>query len=79
MVQGVFFRASAAQIARKLNLSGFVRNLSNGDVEVTAEGEEEMLKKMIEWCRQGPPGARVQNIEIEWNEPTHRFINFQTR
>ena len=79
MVQGVFFRASASSAARSLRLNGFVRNLSNGNVEVCAEGEEEVLKKMIEWCRKGPPSARVEHVEIKWSESANRFEGFQVR
>ena len=79
MVQGVFFRASASGIARSLKLNGFIRNLSNGNVEVCVEGEEEALKKMLEWCRKGPPGARVEHVEIQRSESADRFEGFQVR
>ena len=79
IVQGVFFRVSAASVARKMQLSGYARNLPNSSVEVLAEGEEEKLKRMIEWCKQGPPGAHVDHIEVEWCEATNRFQSFQIR
>ncbi|MBI4394794.1 MAG: acylphosphatase [Candidatus Omnitrophica bacterium] len=79
IVQGVFFRASAASIARSLELRGFARNLSNGDVEIVGEGEEEKLKRLIEWCRKGPSGARVDDLEIEWKEISGQFEQFQIR
>ena len=78
-VQGVFFRASVAQTARALKLVGFVRNLSNGSVELVAEGEEEALRKIAEWCWKGPPGARVEDVRIEWREAEGRFDGFQVR
>ena len=78
-VQGVFFRASAAQIARQLKLSGFARNLPDGGVEVVAEGEEEFLKKMAGWCHKGPVGAYVERVDVEWNEATERFTSFGIR
>ena len=76
IVQGVFFRASALAVARSLKLSGFVRNLSNGRVEVIAEGEEQALARMIEWCRKGPPGARIEEVEVTWAEATGQFQHF---
>ena len=79
VVQGVFFRARASSAARSLKLSGYVRNLSNGDVEVVAEGGEAALQKMIDWCRRGPAGARVDQVEIKWEEPTNQFDHFQIR
>ena len=78
-VQGVFFRASARARAQKLGLSGFVRNLPNGDVEVVAEGEENMLERMAAWCRQGPFGSRVDHVELRWAEATGRFNGFEIR
>ena len=77
IVQGVFFRASAAHTARMLGLTGLIRNLSNGCVEVVAEGEERMLEKMVEWCHKGPSGARVEHVEIEWSEAAGQFMRFQ--
>ncbi|MBI3999794.1 MAG: acylphosphatase [Candidatus Omnitrophica bacterium] len=79
IVQGVFFRAGTLAAARSLKLSGFVRNLSNGRVEVVAEGEEQILKRMIEWCRKGPPGARVEEMEVVWIEATGHFQHFTIR
>ena len=79
VVQGVFFRASAQNSARKLQLSGFVKNLPDGSVEVVAEGEEVLLNRFIEWCRKGPPGARVENVSVSWKDPENRFNGFGIR
>ena len=78
-VQGVFFRATVAEIARQLKLSGVARNLPDGSVEVVAEGEEEFLKKMIGWCHKGPVGAHVERVDIEWSEAAERFTSFGIR
>jgi len=68
-VQGVFFRATTRDRARELGLSGWVRNLPDGRVEFVAEGEEQDLHELISFLRVGPPGARVDDIELEWTDP----------
>ena len=77
VVQGVFFRASTSHAARALGLTGFVRNRSDGDVEVVAEGEEGSLEKMIGWCRKGPSGARVESVDVKWSEATDQYRDFR--
>ena len=56
-VQGVYFRASARNVARAQRLSGWVRNCYDGDVETVVEGEEGAVHAFITWCHDGPPGA----------------------
>ena len=68
-VQGVFFRQSTAETARRLGLHGWVRNLPDGRVEAEAEGERAALEALVEWCRRGPPTARVDGLEAGWGEP----------
>lgn len=63
-VQGVFFRASAKDIAEKLDVRGFTQNLSDGSVYIEAEGDEENLKQFIDWCQQGPPRASVSDVNV---------------
>ncbi len=63
-VQGVFFRASAKDIADRLNVKGFAQNMPDGSVYIEAEGDEENLKQFIDWCQQGPPRASVSNVYI---------------
>ena len=58
-VQGVFYRASAERRAKELGLSGWVRNLADGRVEAHVEGARPSLLEFVEWCRKGPPAARV--------------------
>jgi acylphosphatase len=62
-VQGVFYRASAERRARELGLSGWVRNLADGRVEAHAEGARTPLLEFVEWCRKGPPAARVVSLD----------------
>ena len=61
-VQGVFYRQSAKEKADKLGITGTVRNLKNGDVEIIATGAAGQLEQLIQWCNQGPPRAVVTNI-----------------
>lgn len=75
-VQGVFFRDSNRRKAGELNLSGWVRNEPDGTVLVVAEGQEEDLKELIEWCRNGSDHAKVDRVDTEWFEPTGQFDGF---
>ena len=65
VVQGVFFRASTQQEARKLGLTGWVRNLADGSVELEAQGPSEACDQLIDWCWQGPPDAEVRRVHSE--------------
>jgi acylphosphatase len=65
-VQGVFYRHSTKQIAESLGLSGWVRNLNNGMVEVEAVGPKIGVEHLIDWCRTGPSGAQVESLEVAW-------------
>ena len=78
-VQGVFYRATAEDAAHRLGLVGWVRNLPDGRVEAVAEGERDKLDAFIAECRQGPPYARVDDIELAWSEPTGEFDSFRMR
>lgn len=63
-VQGVYYRASTKARAEELGLTGFVENLPDGRVHVIIQGAEEHCRAMIEWCKQGPPRARVSGVDI---------------
>jgi acylphosphatase len=78
-VQGVFFRYETRREARKRNVKGWVRNLPDGRVEALFEGEEEKVLELIEFCKHGPPGARVTNVEVEWGKYTGEFKDFYIR
>jgi acylphosphatase len=78
-VQGVFFRAHTRDLARSLGLSGFVRNLPDGRVEIVAEGEEGALEKLVSFAHRGPPLAQVTGVEVRWEAPTGEFFGFSIR
>ena len=63
-VQGVFYRGSAQAMARRLGITGYARNLPNGDVEVLACGEATALDTFIDWLKVGPVGASVQGVTV---------------
>lgn len=69
-VQGVFFRTSCADLAERLALSGWIRNVAGGGVEAVFEGTESAVKQMLRWCREGPPLARVDLVESVDEAPT---------
>ena len=75
-VQGVFFRAETQREAMSLNLTGWVRNKADGGVEALLEGEDKNMDKMLEWCRKGPPAARVENVIVTEEPYTGEFNNF---
>ncbi len=78
-VQGVYFRQGTREQAERRGVTGWVRNLPDGSVEALLEGEEEGLREIVEWCSHGPPGARVEDIRVEWLEPTGRYEDFSIR
>ncbi|MFU8856063.1 MAG: acylphosphatase [Deferrisomatales bacterium] len=69
-VQGIFFRASTREVARRLGLRGWVRNLPDGGVEAVFEGERGLVEEAVAWCRAGPDGARVDHCDVLWEEPS---------
>lgn len=76
-VQGVFFRASAAQTATELGIRGHVENLTDGNVKIVAEGKTENLEKLIEWCGEGPPRAKVESVELKWLPAEGGLVDFR--
>jgi acylphosphatase len=78
-VQGVFFRASTRDVARRLGLTGWVRNLPDGSVEAVFEGDKERVREAVIWCHKGPHGASVTDVDEEWLEYKGEFNNFEIR
>lgn len=77
-VQGVFFRVEARTRAESLGVAGWIRNAEDGDVEAVFEGPDEQVESMLEWCRHGPAGARVDAVEVVREEPAGE-AGFQVR
>lgn len=75
-VQGVFFRASTHEKAAALGVKGIVRNESDGSVYVEAEADEKTLDEFLQWCKQGPPRARVDSCEVKAGE-LKNYIDFR--
>jgi acylphosphatase len=69
-VQGVFFRVEAQVRAESLGLAGWIRNAEDGSVEAVFEGDEERVRSMVDWCGRGPSGARVEDVQVEYEGPT---------
>lgn len=78
-VHGVFFRDFVRRWAEQLKLTGYVRNLPDGTVEVRAEGERENLEKLVGYLKEGPPPARVEKVVTSWVEYTGNFSGFSVR
>jgi acylphosphatase len=68
-VQGVFFRVETHDRARSLGLSGWVRNMPDGTVAAAFQGDDERVDSMVEWCRRGPAGAEVEEVDLAWVDP----------
>ena len=76
-VQGVYFRASTQREAKRLGLTGWVRNRQDGGVEMCVEGEEEELKELIAWAHKGPTAARVERVDVRWRGYAGEFADFR--
>jgi acylphosphatase len=78
-VQGVGFRMYAVDQAAELNLTGWIRNLHDGRVEIVAEGEETDVEAFVEWCKVGPESAEVAVVKTAYFESTGEFDSFTIR
>ena len=75
-MQGVFYRANTVETAKKIGVYGFVRNRPDGTVEAVIEGNEEKVKRLIQWCGTGPETARVEKVNVSWEEYKNEFDDF---
>ncbi|MFL1452988.1 acylphosphatase [Marinobacter sp. GN3S48] len=78
-VQGVYYRSSTEDVARRLNLTGYAKNLSDGRVEIVAEGLQEDLQALKDWCEEGPPAARVTGVEVREAPVSDEFREFRIK
>ena len=78
-VQGVFFRSNTRRRALSLGLKGFVRNKEGGTVEVVAEGNEDKIKELIDFCKKGPEAAVVKKIDVKFDKASNEFEGFDVR
>lgn len=79
-VQGVWYRGSTQAAAERIGgIGGWVRNLPGGDVEAVVEGDRARVEALIDWCRQGPPRARVDAVDVHWEPPSGNYTTFEVR
>lgn len=78
-VQGVTFRLRARRVARQVGVKGWVKNLSDGRVELIVEGKREKIQSLVEWIKSSPFLVRVDNLEIDWEEYQNEFNNFSIK
>lgn len=76
-VQGVSFRYYMYHEALKHGLRGWVRNLQDGRVEAVFEGEKANIEEVLAWSQNGPPAAKVENVEVNWEEPSDALTSFK--
>ena len=79
MVQGVFFRAGTREMAVSKGLKGWVRNLMDGNVEALFEGPRDILEEAVKWCKHGPRGASVVDVEESWGKYSGQIDRFEIR
>ena len=78
-VQGVFFRANARRKAAELGLKGYAKNRADGSVEIVAEGSEEKLNELIEFCRKNPGASRVSKVDVKLENFKNEFNAFEIK
>jgi acylphosphatase len=78
-VQGVFFRAETRDLARQLGVTGWVRNLWDGRVEAVVEGEDWAIERLVAWCRRGPRGAHVDDVDVTYEDYAGEYGTFSVR
>jgi len=79
LVQGVFLRYNTKKFAIELRLKGYVKNLPDGTVEVVAEGNEDKINKLIQFCKKGTSAAKVEDVSINYEKPKNEFKDFDIK
>ncbi|HDP69524.1 MAG TPA: acylphosphatase [Actinobacteria bacterium] len=78
-VHGVYYRSYTKDIAENVNVTGWVKNLSDGSVEMVLEGDEDDVREVIRWSYQGPPAAKVVNVTVNWENYSGEFEDFKVK
>lgn len=78
-VQGVFFRMETREAAERRGVTGWVRNKSDGTVEAVFEGEKDSVDSVVQWCKDGPAAAKVEDVELNWQTYDGEFTGFSVR
>lgn len=78
-LQAMNFRFNAQRQANHLGLVGFVRNLSDGRIEVEVQGAEDKVKQILDWCQDEPHGSQIRSILFRYDEPLNRYSDFSVR
>ena len=76
-VTGVYFRASAQREAKRLGITGGVRNRNDASIEILAEGEEDAIKELVSWAHHGPSAARVENVDVRYRSYSGDYSDFR--
>jgi len=76
-VQGVFFRMETLRAAQRYGVSGWVRNKAEGTVEALFEGDKESVDSILKWCNKGTPPAKVERVNVNWEDYTGEFEEFR--
>lgn len=79
LVQGISFRARINEKANELDVKGFVKNLDDGSVEAVFEGDESDVDELVEYCKEGPRGAQIDDVDILDEEVSEEFDDFEIR
>lgn len=78
-LQGINFRYHTQQLANKLGVTGFVRTLSDGRIEIEVEGEQKKVEKVLAWCQEEPQSTHIKTILYRYDDPTERYSDFAAR
>jgi acylphosphatase len=78
-LQGMNFRYHTQQEAQRLGLGGFVRHLSDGRIEIDAQGDDESIEQLLAWCQDGPQSTQIKSILFRYDEPSEHISDFIVR
>jgi acylphosphatase len=78
-VQGVFFRVETKRAADRYDVNGWICNLPDGRLEAVFEGEKDVVNALVAFCKHGPSGAKVENVDLTWETYTGEFDRFKIK